>query len=43
MCHSGMRRCEDEVDLEADTVETKRSFQNKASLYLAERMNKQTK
>lgn len=42
-CHGRVHRCDAEVDPEADTVETKLSFKNKASLYLAERMNKQTK
>lgn len=25
-CHGGVHRCEEEVDPDADTVETKRSF-----------------
>lgn len=42
-CHGGVRWCDDEVDPEAETVETKLRFKSKASLYLVEIMNKQTK
>lgn len=35
-CHSGVCRCDDKVDSEADTVGDETNFQKTANLYLAD-------